>query len=99
MQSNNQITVTILNGFDGGLIIYENVDGDNRLVFGGNLSEASDYLTKRMEGLCKVQEKGPPLVGDPTYGDYRTTVQGRPLPLPLRDIAENLNAVDVTVAG
>lgn len=51
MQDNAQISLTVLAGTDGGLIIYE---GD-RLVFGGNLDEATTYLHRRMEDLGKAQ--------------------------------------------
>lgn len=54
MQDNNQITVTVLSGFDGGFIVYETViDEPTRLVFGGNLDEVSTYLTGRMKGLIE----------------------------------------------
>lgn len=55
---NNQITVTVYGGFDGGLVIYESTQqGENRLVFGGNLEEANKYLHRRMADL--LVEDGP----------------------------------------
>lgn len=43
-----QINISILAGQDGGLIVYEAVDGEQVLAFGGNLDEASKYLSSRM---------------------------------------------------
>jgi hypothetical protein len=56
---NNQITVTVYGGFDGGLVIYESTQqGENRLVFGGNLEEANKYLHRRMADLLVGPEPG-----------------------------------------
>jgi hypothetical protein len=55
--NNPTIQLTIYAGQDGGLICYETVldteygTPDSRLVFGGNLDEASKYLTGRMAGM------------------------------------------------
>ena len=52
--SNPTIQLTIMAGKDGGVIVYETVTEedfgtiDQHLVFGGNLEEASKYLTDRM---------------------------------------------------
>jgi len=43
-----QIQISILSGQDGGLVIYETVDDDSVLVFGGDLEAAGKYLTSRM---------------------------------------------------
>lgn len=51
MQTNDQIMLTILAGTDGGLIVYETLESENRLVFGGNLDEVSAYLHQRMDRL------------------------------------------------
>lgn len=51
MQDNNQMVLTVIAGFEGGLIIYDGTNGTSRLLFGGNLDEASKYLTARMEKL------------------------------------------------
>lgn len=60
--NNATIQLTIYAGHDGGLICYETVlSGDaystpeSRLVFGGNLDEASKYLTGRMAGMLEVK--------------------------------------------
>lgn len=61
---NPTINLTILAGQDGGLVIYESVNDeygapDSRLVFGGNLDEASKYLTSRMSGMLDENAKMP----------------------------------------
>jgi hypothetical protein len=58
--TNNQIIVTILGGLDGGLVIYETVEGEQQLTFGGNLDEASKYLTNKMRSLVTEKDvEGP----------------------------------------
>lgn len=47
----NELNITILKGRDGGLIVYENIDGESVLIFGGNLEEASKYLSTRMGSI------------------------------------------------
>lgn len=59
MMENAQITVTIYGGFDGGLVVYESVDGESRLVFGGDHEAATKYLSGRMVGLLGAAEPGP----------------------------------------
>lgn len=57
---NNQITVTVYGGFDGGLVIYETTGtNESRLVFGGNLEEANKYLHRRMAELLVESDAQP----------------------------------------
>ena len=52
-----QINLTILAGVDGGLIVYENVDGESVLVFGGDLEASTKYLTSRMSKIIVSGER------------------------------------------
>lgn len=50
---NPQFSITVMRGFDGGRIIYETVVDEfgaheSRLVFGGNVDEASKYVAERI---------------------------------------------------
>lgn len=56
-QDNNHMVLTVMAGFDGGLIIYDGSNGGSRLVFGGNIEEASRYITARMEKLVSEPPK------------------------------------------
>lgn len=56
-QDNNHMVLTVMAGFDGGLIVYDGSNGGSRLVFGGNIEEASRYLTARMEKLVSEPPK------------------------------------------
>lgn len=47
----NQLNISILSAQDGGLVVYEAVEGEQTLVFGGNLDEASKYLHSRMSKI------------------------------------------------
>jgi hypothetical protein len=72
---NPTTNLTILAGADGGIIIYEAVpvhfDGasEQKLVFGGNLEEASKYLTRRMQGLLDDNAKKEPNEVEPIFDE------------------------------
>lgn len=61
-QDNNHMVLTIMAGFDGGLIIYDGSNGGSRLVFGGNIDEASKYLNDRMSKLLSEPAKERPVL-------------------------------------
>ena len=52
-----QLNITLLAGLDGGLIVYENVDGEPVLVFGGDLDASTKYLTSRMSKIIVSGER------------------------------------------
>lgn len=52
-----QINLTIISGADGGLIVYENLDGESALMFGGDLDATSKYLTTRMQRISTSAEQ------------------------------------------
>lgn len=48
MTTMQQINLSILAGQDGGLVVYELVDGEQSLVFGGDLDAVTKYMNGRM---------------------------------------------------
>lgn len=52
-----QINIFLIAGQDGGLIVYELVDGENVLVFGGDLEASTKYLTGRMSKIIVTGER------------------------------------------
>ena len=57
---NAQITLTILSGTHGGLIVYETIEGEQHLVFGGDHEAATKYLATRMANLSSEPQEGEP---------------------------------------
>jgi len=55
---NPQFSITVYRGLDGGRVIYESIDGESRLVIGGNQEEAVKWFAAKM---AKLDETGPEL--------------------------------------
>jgi hypothetical protein len=55
----NQINLCIMAGRDGGIAVYELLDGANQLVFAGNVEEFTAYTKKRGETLVEDNKKAP----------------------------------------
>lgn len=56
--SEQQIGLSILAAQDGGLVIYEYINGSEQsLVFGGNLEAATLYLSSRMSRIVVQSEE------------------------------------------
>ena len=55
----NAINISILAGQDGGLVVYELVEGETMqtLVFGGDLAAATKYLEGRMSRIIVTSER------------------------------------------
>lgn len=55
----NAINLSIIAGQDGGLVIYEFIDGETTQtpVFGGDLGAASKYLESRMSKIIVTGER------------------------------------------
>lgn len=67
----NQLNLTIVPGQDGGIIIYEFIDGAEQVpVFGGDLDATTKYLSNRMSKVVATgdQVKAKPAKSDSTTG-------------------------------
>ena len=57
---NDAIIVNIMAGQDGGLVVYEAVDAEQTLVFGGDLDAVTKYLNTRLARIVHQPEQAPP---------------------------------------
>lgn len=52
-----QITLSIIAAQDGGIVLYEAVDGENVLAFGGDLPSVTKYLEARMSKIIVTGDR------------------------------------------
>jgi hypothetical protein len=86
---NPNMNLNILFGCDGGYIVYETVNAgefneyEQRLVFGGNLDEATKYLNARMAAMvdenAKRQNGEPRQIEAPVKIRVRRTKEPQPV--------------------